>query len=317
MASVSSVTMSSVTMTKIKGSIAPSPTFRVPSVPILTIRPVSSKAGKSFSSYIQTVLQTCPDDAETPSVEIIGESKEEENHELPAGTKIITHPLNTSRGFNHTTIVTKKTSSEESMNLNDIVKKLKEGRCSKSPEETEAENLNADSKEFQLQTVAQMEKVKQLEDELAREQNRLQAMISHLKMETKEKSPKSPTKLDFFSRPNVNKNLLDEIYPRSLKEDPKYNVDIGYELSKKGDFYKTQDVRPPFTYAALIKHALSVAPNKQMSLNEIYSWFSTSFSFYRHNPHSWKNAVRHNLSLHSMFRRVENVSGSVWSLDEM
>jgi hypothetical protein len=38
-----------------------------------------------------------------------------------------------------------------------------------------------------------------------------------------------------------------------VKDDPKYNVDIGFELSKKGDFYRTQDVRPPFTYAALIK----------------------------------------------------------------
>ena len=46
---------------------------------------------------------------------------------------------------------------------------------------------------------------------------------------------------------------LDEIYPRTVKDDPKYNVDIGFELSKKGDFYRTQDVRPPFTYAALIK----------------------------------------------------------------
>ena len=42
-----------------------------------------------------------------------------------------------------------------------------------------------------------------------------------------------------------------------------------------------------------------------MNLNEIYSWFSSTFAFYRHNPHSWKNAVRHNLSLHNIFRRVE------------
>jgi len=204
------------------------------------------------------------------------------------------------------------------MNLNEIVKKLKEGRGSKSPDGVEAENQNTDSKEYQLQTIAQMEKVKQLEEELAKEQLRLQAMISHLQVEGVEKAQNNATKIELFSNatPN-NRNLIDEIYPRTLKDDPKYNVDVGYELSKKGDFYKTQDVRPPFTYAALIKQALSEAPNNQMSLNDIYSWFSTSFAFYRHNPHSWKNAVRHNLSLHSMFRKVEHMSGSVWSLEEM
>eukprot|EP00090_Calanus_glacialis_P006339 TRINITY_DN14950_c0_g1_i1.p1 TRINITY_DN14950_c0_g1~~TRINITY_DN14950_c0_g1_i1.p1 ORF type:complete len:317 (-),score=75.96 TRINITY_DN14950_c0_g1_i1:79-1029(-) len=313
--------VSSVTLTKMNGSLPPSSTFRVPSVPMLTIRPVNTKSGKSssLSSYLRTVIKACPDDGKSPSVESIGESKEEDNHELPPGTKIITHPLNTSRGYNDTTIVTKKASGyEESMNLNEIVKKLKEGRCSKSSEEAEAENQNADSKEYQRQTLAQMEKVKQLEEELAKEQSRLQAMISHLQVEGLEKDQKSASKTYLFSQPaSNNRNLIDEIYPRTVKDDPKYNVDIGFELSKKGDFYRTQDVRPPFTYAALIKQALSEAPNNQMSLNEIYSWFSTSFAFYRHNPHSWKNAVRHNLSLHSMFRKVENMSGSVWSLEEM
>ena len=34
--------------------------------------------------------------------------------------------------------------------------------------------------------------------------------------------------------------------------------------------------------------ALSNAPGQQMSLNEIYTWFTDSFAFYRNNPHSWK-----------------------------
>ena len=39
-----------------------------------------------------------------------------------------------------------------------------------------------------METMAQMEKVKQLEEELAKEQMRLQAMISHLQVEGLEKS---------------------------------------------------------------------------------------------------------------------------------
>ncbi|TNN67402.1 Forkhead box protein P2 [Liparis tanakae] len=55
-------------------------------------------------------------------------------------------------------------------------------------------------------------------------------------------------------------------------------------LSSENDYelYKTVDVRPPFTYAALIR----------------------------------QNAVRHNLSLHKCFVRVENARGAVWTVDE-
>lgn len=33
--------------------------------------------------------------------------------------------------------------------------------------------------------------------------------------------------------------------------------------------------------------------------------------------HAFKNAVRHNLSLHKCFMRVENVKGAVWTVDEI
>lgn len=33
--------------------------------------------------------------------------------------------------------------------------------------------------------------------------------------------------------------------------------------------------------------------------------------------HQLQNAVRHNLSLHKCFVRVENVKGAVWTVDEL
>ena len=48
--------------------------------------------------------------------------------------------------------------------------------------------------------------------------------------------------------------------------------DICQDLAANRDLYRSQEVRPPFTYAALIKQALSEAPGRQMNLNEIYSW---------------------------------------------
>lgn len=55
----------------------------------------------------------------------------------------------------------------------------------------------------------------------------------------------------------------------------------------------------------------------QLTLNEIYSWFTRTFAYFRRNAATWKNAVRHNLSLHKCFVRVENVKGAVWTVDEM
>ncbi|XP_023335178.1 forkhead box protein P1 [Eurytemora carolleeae] len=121
-------------------------------------------------------------------------------------------------------------------------------------------------------------------------------------------------------------------------------------IDQNRDFYKLQDVRPPYTYAALIRQAILESAGGQLTLNEIYSWFCENFAFYRHNTSSWKaineskehqltlneiynwfqasfaffrrnaatwkNAVRHNLSLHKCFMRVENVKGAVWTVDE-
>ncbi|XP_054664532.1 forkhead box protein P3, partial [Grus americana] len=57
-------------------------------------------------------------------------------------------------------------------------------------------------------------------------------------------------------------------------------------------------------------------PQRQRTLGEIYHWFSRMFGYFRHNTATWKNAVRHNLSLHKCFVRVENVRGAVWTVDE-
>jgi forkhead box protein P len=78
-----------------------------------------------------------------------------------------------------------------------------------------------------------------------------------------------------------------------------------------------QDVRPPFTYASLIRQSIIEANDHQLTLNEIYKWFETNFSYFRKNAQTWKNAVRHNLSLHKCFMRVENVKGAVWTVDDM
>ncbi|XP_010604615.1 forkhead box protein P3 isoform X3 [Fukomys damarensis] len=82
------------------------------------------------------------------------------------------------------------------------------------------------------------------------------------------------------------------------------------------DYFKFHNMRPPFTYATLIRWAILEAPEKQRTLNEIYRWFTRMFAYFRNHPATWKNAIRHNLSLHKCFVRVESEKGAVWTVDE-
>ncbi|CAL4099794.1 unnamed protein product, partial [Meganyctiphanes norvegica] len=94
-------------------------------------------------------------------------------------------------------------------------------------------------------------------------------------------------------------------------------LDINEEIQRNREFYRNNEVRPPFTYASLIRQGIIESPDKQLTLNEIYNWFQNTFAYFRRNAATWKNAVRHNLSLHKCFMRVENVKGAVWTVDEV
>uniref|UniRef100_A0AAQ5ZTU0 Fork-head domain-containing protein n=1 Tax=Amphiprion ocellaris TaxID=80972 RepID=A0AAQ5ZTU0_AMPOC len=203
----------------------------------------------------------------------------------------------------------------------------------------------------------QMQVVQQLEIQLAKESERLQAMMTHLHMRPSEPKPYNQP-LNLASSGSLLKRDSDA-YPEGLPHPPtsaatpitplrqgpsvisssslhthshshthavgpirrrnsdKYCTPIASELAQNCEFYKNADVRPPFTYASLIRHAILESPDRQLTLNEIYNWFTRKFAYFRRNTATWKNAVRHNLSLHKCFVRVENVKGAVWTVDEV
>ncbi|XP_028514227.1 uncharacterized protein LOC110236882 isoform X2 [Exaiptasia diaphana] len=109
------------------------------------------------------------------------------------------------------------------------------------------------------------------------------------------------------------RHRLEEKIPKRRSLDPD---GISLDIQRSADFYQKADVRPPFTYASLIRQAILDSPDQQLTLNEIYSWFTRTFQYFRRNAATWKNAVRHNLSLHKCFVRKENVKGAVWMVDE-
>ncbi|KAM8952539.1 forkhead box protein O3 isoform 2-T2 [Pelodytes ibericus] len=65
------------------------------------------------------------------------------------------------------------------------------------------------------------------------------------------------------------------------------------------------------SYADLITRAIESSQDKRLTLSQIYDWMVRSVPYFKDKGDSnssagWKNSIRHNLSLHSRFIRVQN-----------
>ncbi|XP_034147908.1 forkhead box protein O1-A [Esox lucius] len=65
------------------------------------------------------------------------------------------------------------------------------------------------------------------------------------------------------------------------------------------------------SYADLITKAIESTPEKRLTLSQIYEWMVKCVPYFKDKGDSnssagWKNSIRHNLSLHSRFIRVQN-----------
>ncbi|XP_063064610.1 forkhead box protein P1a isoform X2 [Engraulis encrasicolus] len=205
----------------------------------------------------------------------------------------------------------------------------------------------------------QMQVVQQLELQLAKDKERLQAMMAHLRVKSNEAKPPPPPlpppqPVNLVSSMTLAKATVPKTpMPMSLSQSAmapstpltplphspsviipggmhgsgsgpsrrrlsdKYGGSMNQDIVQNKEFYSSAEVRPPFTYASLIRQAIFESPDRQLTLNEIYNWFTRTFAYFRKNAATWKNAVRHNLSLHKCFVRVENVKGAVWTVDEL
>ncbi|KAK4994960.1 Forkhead transcription factor [Elasticomyces elasticus] len=110
--------------------------------------------------------------------------------------------------------------------------------------------------------------------------------------------------------------------PSSAKKPKIEEEDDSFPLPDPKSMPRVEDdgSKPPYSYAVLIGMAILRAPNRRLTLAQIYKWISDTFAHYRIAETGWQNSIRHNLSLNKAFIKIERPKehagkGNYWAIE--
>ncbi|CAF1389263.1 unnamed protein product [Adineta ricciae] len=99
-----------------------------------------------------------------------------------------------------------------------------------------------------------------------------------------------------------------------LSSSPPLDMIYSYGCSK----HKKTLAKPEESYVALIARAILSSSTYQMLLVDIYDWIIHQYPYFATlHSKTWRNSIRHNLSLNECFirqRKAENGRGYYWSI---